>query len=142
MLLRDPKAVASLQAAILFFIVANPATYRFVQAIFGWAFKVANSSTGCPTIPGLILHALVFGLLSYGLMMLKRPAVVVVADKAAKLGEMVMTGAEDVIESIPQDIVDAEEAVSSEVMKREGFMSRRKYEGYGCGLQSEKINSM
>jgi len=46
-----------------------------------------------------------------------------------------MTGAEDVVESIPQDIVDAEKAVSSEVMKREGFMSRRKYEGYGCGLQ-------
>jgi hypothetical protein len=134
MLLRDPKAMASLQAAILFIIVANPVTYRFVQTIFGCIFKVANSS-GCPTIAGLILHALVFGLLSYGLMMLKRPAVVVVADKAAKLGEMVMTGAEDVVESIPQDIVDAEKAVSSEVMKREGFMSRRKYEGYGCGLQ-------
>ena len=135
MLLRDPKVMASIQAALLFLIVANPATYRLVQMIFGRLFKVANATTGCPSAAGLFMHAMVFGLLSYGLMMLKRPAVVVVADKAAKLGEMVMTGAEDVVESIPQDIVDAEKAVSSEVMKREGFMSRRKYEGYGCGLK-------
>ena len=104
MLLRDPKVMASLQAALLFLIVANPATYRLVQMIFGGLFKVANSATGCPSAAGLLLHAVVFGLLSYGLMMLKRPAVIVLAE----------------------DVVKAEKAIAAEVMGREGFMMRRR----------------
>jgi len=119
MLLRDPKVMASLQAALLFLIVANPATYRLVQMIFGSLFKVANAATGCPSAAGLLLHAVVFGLLSYGLMMLKRPAVVVVAEEA---GEMVMDAAEDVA----VDVVKAEKAIAAEVMGREGFMMRRR----------------
>ena len=119
MLLRDPKVMASIQAALLFLIVANPATYRLVQMIFGGLFKVANSTTGCPSAMGLLLHAVVFGLLSYVLMMLKRPAVVVVAEEA---GEMVMDAAEDVA----VDAVKAEKAIAAEVMGREGFMMRRR----------------
>jgi len=119
MILRDPKVMASLQAALLFLIVANPATYRLVQMIFGGLFKVANSTTGCPSAMGLLLHAVVFGLLSYVLMMLKRPAVVVVAEEA---GEMVMDAAEDVA----VDVVKAEKAIAAEVMGREGFMMRRR----------------
>ena len=119
MILRDPKVMASLQAALLFLIVANPATYRLVQMIFGGLFKVANSTTGCPSAMGLLLHAVVFGLLSYVLMMLKRPAVVVVAEEA---GEMVMDAAGDVA----VDVVKAEKAIAAEVMGREGFMMRRR----------------
>ena len=110
MILRDPKVMASIQAALLFLVVANPATYRLVQMIFGGLFKVANSTTGCPSAMGLILHAVVFGLLSYGLMMLKRPAVVVVADEA---GEAVV--------NVAEDVVKADQAIASEVMKREGY---------------------
>ena len=121
MLLRDPKVMASIQAALLFLIVANPATYRLVQMIFGRLFKVANATTGCPSAMGLVLHALVFGLLSYGLMMLKRPAVVVVAEDAEKAGEMAM----DAAEGVAVDVVKAEKAIANEVMKREGFMMRR-----------------
>ena len=117
MLLRDPKVMASLQAALLFLIVANPATYRLVQMIFGGLFKVANSTTGCPSAAGLLLHAVVFGLLSYGLMMLKRPAVVVVDDEA---GEGLLDASEDVA----VDVVKADKAIATEVMKREGFMRR------------------
>jgi len=122
MLLRDPKVMASLQAALLFLIVANPATYRLVQMIFGGLFKVANATTGCPSAAGLLLHAVVFGLLSYGLMMLKRPAVVVVAEDAEKAGEMVM----DAGEMVAEDVVKAEQAIAAEVMGREGFMMRRR----------------
>ena len=121
MLLRDPKVMASLQAALLFLIVANPATYRLVQTIFGGLFKVANATTGCPSAAGLLLHAVVFGLLSYGLMMLKRPAVVVVAEEA---GEGLLEASEDVA----VDVVKAEQAIASEVMKREGFMMRPRRE--------------
>jgi len=121
MLLRDPKVMASIQAALLFIIVANPATYRLVQAIFGGLFKVANT-TGCPSATGLLLHAVVFGLLSYGLMMLKRPAVIVVAEDAEKAGEGLLDAAEDVA----VDVVKAEQAIAAEVMGREGFMMRRR----------------
>jgi hypothetical protein len=117
MLLRDPKVMASIQAALLFLIVANPATYRLVQMIFGRLFKVANATTGCPSSAGLLLHAVVFGLLSYGLMMLKRPAVVVVAEEAEKAGEGLLDAAEDVA----VDVVKAEKAIAAEVMGREGM---------------------
>ena len=120
MLLRDPKVMASLQAALLFLIVANPATYRLVQMIFGGLFKVANSATGCPSAMGLLLHAVVFGLLSYGLMMLKRPAVIVLAeDTTARI-------VSDASEGIAVDVVAAEKAIAAEVMGREGFMMRRR----------------
>ena len=122
MLLRDPKVMASLQAALLFLIVANPATYRLVQMIFGSLFKVANATTGCPSAMGLLLHAVVFGLLSYGLMMLKRPAVVVIAEDAEKAGEGLLEASEDVA----VDVVKAEKAIAAEVMGREGFMMRRR----------------
>ena len=120
MLLRDPKVMASLQAALLFLIVANPATYRLVQMIFGGLFKVANSATGCPSAAGLLLHAVVFGLLSYGLMMLKRPAVIVLAeDTTARI-------VSDASEGIAVDVAKAEKAIADEVMGREGFMMRRR----------------
>ena len=118
MLLRDPKVMASLQAALLFLIVANPATYRLVQMIFGGLFKVANATTGCPSAAGLLLHAVVFGLLSYGLMMLKRPAVIVLAeDTTARI-------VSDASEGVAEDVVKAEKAIAAEVMGREGFMMR------------------
>ena len=120
MLLRDPKVMASLQAALLFLIVANPATYRLVQMIFGGLFKVANSATGCPSAMGLLLHAVVFGLLSYGLMMLKRPAVIVLAeDTTARI-------VSDASEGVAEDVVKAEKAIAAEVMNREGFRMRRR----------------
>ena len=130
MLLRDPKVMASLQAALLFLIVANPATYRLVQMIFGRLFKVANATTGCPSSAGLLLHAVVFGLLSYGLMMLKRPAVVVVTEEVEKAGEMVM----DAGEMVAEDVVKAEKAIAAEVMGREGFMMRRRREKMGHNM--------
>jgi len=117
MILRDPKVMASIQAALLFLIVANPTTYRLVQMIFGGLFKVANSATGCPSAMGLILHAVVFGLLSYGLMMLKRPAVVVVAEEA---GEGLLDASDDVA----VDVVKAEKSITAEVMKREGYWKK------------------
>lgn len=47
---------------VLFFIVANPVTYKITRSIFGnW---VANSF-GLPTIAGLLLHAVVLSVLLY-----------------------------------------------------------------------------
>ena len=55
----------SLMSALLFFIVANPQTFKFTTKIFGE--KIA-SSAGCPTLSGLLLHSLVFLLLTWCLM--------------------------------------------------------------------------
>ena len=45
---------------ILFFIVANPATFKLVRSVAGsWV----ASAEGLPTTMGLLLHALVFVLL-------------------------------------------------------------------------------
>ena len=46
---------------ILFFIVANPATFKLVRSVAGsWV----ASAEGLPTTLGLLLHALVFVLLT------------------------------------------------------------------------------
>lgn len=59
------KVKYSLYSTLLFFLVANPVTYRFMNSIIG---GVAVS--GCPTAFGLILHSLVFFGLLYALMSL------------------------------------------------------------------------
>ena len=72
------KAQASLVAAILFFVVSSPLTYRLVDSLIGGIvtmvipasadlFKVAQA--GCPTNYGLVLHSAVFGVITYLLML-------------------------------------------------------------------------
>ena len=71
------KLQASLVAALLFYVVSSPFTYRLVDQLVGGVvgavvpqfttlFKIAEA--GCPTNYGLFVHAVVFGLLSYHLM--------------------------------------------------------------------------
>lgn len=71
------KMQAALTAALLFYVISSPFTYRLVDQVVGGVvgavvpqfttlFKVAEA--GCPTNYGLLLHAAVFGLVSYHLM--------------------------------------------------------------------------
>lgn len=53
--------------AILFLIIVNPMTYKFVQKLLGGFVKIADAS-GCPTTNGILVHALVFMGLVRGLM--------------------------------------------------------------------------
>ena len=62
----DPRLFYSLQAALLFLIVSSPVMYNLVQMVFGRLFTVAVK--GCPTVAGLLLHTIVFALLTYLLM--------------------------------------------------------------------------
>jgi hypothetical protein len=62
------KAKYSFISALVFFIVANPETYKFTQTIFGGLFQVAYPM-GAATPAGLILHTIVFFLAMLGLMM-------------------------------------------------------------------------
>jgi hypothetical protein len=76
-MLLSRKLQAALTAALLFYVISSPFTYRLVDQVVGGVvgsvvpqftsmMKVAEA--GCPTNYGLMLHAAVFGLVSYYLM--------------------------------------------------------------------------
>ena len=55
----------SLMSALLFFAIANPETFKIIKKVFGsWV----SSPTGCPTMNGLVLHSVVFLLITWALM--------------------------------------------------------------------------
>jgi hypothetical protein len=65
---QNQKMMISLMSGLLFFIVANPETFKFVRNILGgWV----SSPTGCPTVQGLLVHTVVYFLLTWALMNLK-----------------------------------------------------------------------
>jgi hypothetical protein len=58
----------SIISAIIFLIISSPFMYFVVQKILGSIVTV--SVKGCPTLAGLLLHTVVFTLVSYGVMQL------------------------------------------------------------------------
>ena len=52
----------TLYTTVLFLIVIYPMTYKLVQAILGRFIKIA-APDGCPTMAGILVHAVVFTLL-------------------------------------------------------------------------------
>jgi hypothetical protein len=61
------KAKFSFYSALLFFVIANPVTFRFVNSLIGGV-----AVGGCPTAFGFMLHTLVFFLASYAIMSFPR----------------------------------------------------------------------
>ena len=60
----DPESLKwmySLYSAIIFFVIANPFTYKIVQSILGRFVKIANG--GCATQVGVFVHSIVFMLI-------------------------------------------------------------------------------
>lgn len=57
----------TLITTVIFLIIANPFTYKLVHSLLKKFVKVANSE-GCPTIAGLLIHAVVFTLILRGIM--------------------------------------------------------------------------
>jgi hypothetical protein len=64
------KAKYSFYSALVFFLIANPETFKVTQMLFGSLFTVANG--GCPTPLGLFLHTGVFFFVLLGLMLFPR----------------------------------------------------------------------
>lgn len=59
------KLAITLLSIAIFFIVANPFTYKLTRQIFGsWV----ASPQGCPTFHGFLLHVVVYGLITRGIM--------------------------------------------------------------------------
>tara|TARA_B100001113_G_C20874603_1_gene519846 strand:+ start:36 stop:521 length:486 start_codon:yes stop_codon:yes gene_type:complete len=66
---QEQKFLISIMSALVFFVVANPETFRVMRKIFGsWV----SSPTGCPSTGGLALHTVVFMLVTWSMMNIKR----------------------------------------------------------------------
>ena len=61
------KVKFSFYSALIFFLVANPVTFRFMNDLIP---GVANN--GCPTAFGFVLHTVVFFALSFFIMTLPK----------------------------------------------------------------------
>lgn len=61
------KVKFSFWSAMIFFLVANPITFRFVDSIIPGVAK-----DGCPTAFGFMLHTAVFFALSFFIMLLPK----------------------------------------------------------------------
>jgi hypothetical protein len=61
------KVKYSLYSALIFFLIANPATFRVVNSIIPGV-----AVNGCPTALGLLLHTFVFFLALVGIMLLPK----------------------------------------------------------------------
>jgi len=66
---QEEKLIISVISGLTFFIVANPETFRLVRTILGsWI----STPTGCPSTLGLLVHTLVFILVVWGMMNIKK----------------------------------------------------------------------
>jgi hypothetical protein len=65
------KAKYSFYSALVFFLVANPETYKVLQSLLGGTFDILTSG-GCVTPVGLFIQTIVFFFVILGLMMFPR----------------------------------------------------------------------
>lgn len=66
---QQQKLVISIISALTFFIISNPQTYVLTRGLLGQGLASPN---GCPTMLGLFVHTLVFLLVTWGMMNIKR----------------------------------------------------------------------
>ena len=64
------KAKYSFYSTLVFFLCANPETYKLIHKVLSW-MNLA-SPTGCPTPLGLFFNSVLFFLVMLGLMMFPR----------------------------------------------------------------------
>jgi hypothetical protein len=65
------KFLISLMSALIFFVIANPQTFILMRRLLGQWVAGPN---GCPKFGGLVLHTVVFMLVVWGIMLLKKEA--------------------------------------------------------------------
>jgi hypothetical protein len=66
---QQEKFIISVVSGLTFFIIANPETFRLVRRVLGP--RIATP-TGCPSTMGLLVHTLVFILVVWGMMNIKK----------------------------------------------------------------------
>lgn len=65
------KAKYAFYSTLVFFLVANPETFKMMQTVLGWLVTVADAG-GCPTAIGFFLHTAVFFFVLWGVMLFPR----------------------------------------------------------------------
>lgn len=70
---QEEKLITSIISGLTFFVIANPETFRLMRSILGP--RIATP-TGCPSTIGLLLHSVVFILVVWGMMNIKKEPVV------------------------------------------------------------------
>ena len=70
---QEEKFIISVISGLTFFIIANPETFRLVRRVLGP--RIATP-TGCPSTTGLLMHTLVFILVVWGMMNIKKEGTV------------------------------------------------------------------
>jgi hypothetical protein len=103
---QQEKFVTSLISGLTFFIVANPETFRLVRRVLGsWI----ATPTGCPSTAGLLVHMVVFILVVWGMMNLKKEGGSGTKKAASGCGCGSKKGTKTVVSAPPQ-MVDAPDA--------------------------------
>ncbi len=64
----NTKIRATILSIIAFLIVSLPLTYKITNDLLSRFIGKLADDSGCPTPLGLFIHAIVFGLIIYGLM--------------------------------------------------------------------------
>ena len=65
------KAKYAFYSTLVFFLVANPETFKMTERVFGWLFTIADMG-GCPTATGFFLHTAIFFFVLWGIMLFPR----------------------------------------------------------------------
>jgi hypothetical protein len=95
---QEQKLMNSILAALVFFIIASPDTFRLMRTIFG---KWVSGPNGCPTSGGLALHSIVFMFITWGLMNIKSEGYT--AESGA-----IGPSPEEIVDQIPEETGDEE----------------------------------
>lgn len=91
------KFLISVMSALVFFVISNPDTYRLTRSIFG---KWVSGPTGCPSLRGLLLHTVVFVLITWAMMNIKKEGYAVESSMMA-IGPSPEMVEEEVVEAPP-----------------------------------------
>jgi hypothetical protein len=65
------KAKYAFYSTLIFFLIANPETFKMTQKVLGWMFPIADSG-GSPTAPGFFFHTALFFFVLWGVMLFPR----------------------------------------------------------------------
>jgi len=77
------KFITSLISGLTFFVIANPETFRLVRRVLGSGIATPN---GCPSTLGLIVHSVVFVLIVWAMMNVRKetPKLATIKKKATR----------------------------------------------------------
>ena len=80
---QEDKFITSVISGLTFFVIANPETFRLVRRVLGPGIA---TPTGCPSTMGLLVHSVVFILVVWAMMNVKKdmPELPKINDKVKK----------------------------------------------------------